>query len=95
MEQCAQLQRHRDDRNDTTDTMGSIQTNFLNASSDFVTGMGSAVGLAGNFYGFNYSKSPQEADIRAMRADWAMVGQDIADVMKKAESHPECLTQAK
>lgn len=71
--------------------MSDINTDFLTATSGFVTGMGSAVGLAGNFYGFNYSKTPTEADVRALRADWVMVGRDLADVMKKAESHPECL----
>jgi hypothetical protein len=75
--------------------MGSIQTDFLTATSSFKTGMGSAVGIAGNFYGFNYSKSPAEADIRALRADWVKIGQDLSDVMQKAESHPECLTKEK
>lgn len=75
--------------------MGSIQTDFLTASSGFTTGMGSVMGIAGNFYGFNYSATPQEADTRALRADWVMVGKDLSDVMRKAESHPECLSLKK
>jgi len=57
--------------------------------------MGSAVAIGGNFYGFNYSKTPDEADARALRADWIMIGKDLSDVMKKAESQPKCLDLAK
>ena len=75
--------------------MGTAQTDFLTASSGFMTGMGSAIGIAGNFYGFNYSKSSIEADKKALRSDWLMVGQDLAGAIRKAESHPECLTTQK
>ncbi|MGD1032583.1 MAG: hypothetical protein ABSA05_15750 [Opitutaceae bacterium] len=75
--------------------MGCIHTDFLTASSSFTTGMGSAVAIGGNFYGFNYSKTPDEADARALRADWIMIGKDLSDVMKKAESQPKCLDLAK
>jgi len=71
--------------------MGSVGTDFLTSNPTFVTGMGSAVNLAGNFYGFNYAPSEVEADRRALRSDWQMVGKDVADSMAKAEENPQCL----
>ena len=73
--------------------MGTISTTFLTSDSDFVTGMGSAVNLGGNFYDFNYAESSQLADIRAMRADWAMIGKDVAVVLEKAEADLPSLTE--
>jgi hypothetical protein len=71
--------------------MGSARTDFLTADATFLTGMATAVNLAGNFYGFNYSRSGQEADQKALRSDWQMVGNDIADSMAKADEDPKCL----
>jgi len=73
--------------------MGTISTTFLTSDSDFVTGMGSAVNLGGSFYDFNYAESPQLADIRAMRADWEMIGKDVAVILEKAEAVVPCLTE--
>jgi len=70
--------------------MGNVSTDFLTATPTFVTGMGSAVNLAGNFYGFNYSRSAQEADARALKADWKMVGQDISKTVSEAPQQTEC-----
>jgi hypothetical protein len=71
---------------------GHIQTDFLTADSSVITGMGSAYNLGGNFYGFNYSKTPAEADQKALLSDWIIVGQDIDNAMYVAESRPRCLT---
>jgi hypothetical protein len=70
--------------------MGSVRTDFLTADSSFVTGMATAVNLAGNFYGYNYSGDGIEADKRALRSDWGMVGKDLADSMAKADEDPQC-----
>jgi len=75
--------------------MGQVKTDFLTATSGFLTGVGSSMGIGGSFYGFNYSRSPEEADFLAMKADWIMVGQDLSGAIKKAEAHPECLTLEK
>jgi hypothetical protein len=72
--------------------MGHIQTDFLTADSSLITGMGSAYNLGGNFYGFNYSATPVQADHRAILSDWIIVGQDIDDALFLGESRPECLT---
>lgn len=45
--------------------------------SSFITGIGSAFNLFGNYYNLNYSDSPGEADLLAMRSDWNAVGNDI------------------
>ena len=73
--------------------MGTLTTTFLTADSDFTTGMGSAVNLGGNFYGFNYAPTPEAADLRALRADWAMVGQDVANALNQAETDSLCLAE--
>jgi hypothetical protein len=75
--------------------MGRIQTTFLTASASFLTGMGTVGSVGGNFYGFNSSPSVDLADQKALFADWALVGQDLRDVMaaKCAPSTPECLTK--
>jgi len=72
--------------------MGHLQTDFLTADSSFTTGMASAFSLGGNFYGFNYSKTPAEADNKALLSDWIIVGQDIDDAMYFVDSRPQCLT---
>ena len=70
--------------------MGTVRTDFLTADSTFLTGVASAVNLAGNFYGFNYSRNGQEADAKALRSDFGMVGKDIADSMAKADDDLQC-----
>jgi hypothetical protein len=74
--------------------MGTLNTTFLTADSSFLTGMGSSVNLAGNFYGFNVSASPSEADARAMQSDWSMVGRDISEAMIQVVSEEPCLKRA-
>jgi hypothetical protein len=69
--------------------MGSQLTTFLLSDSGFTTGMGSAVNLSGNFYAFNYSETPTLADIRALRADWAAVGQDLAGAIEESQAGTE------
>ena len=39
--------------------------------------MGTVLNIAGNYYGFNYSKTPQEADIKAFNKDWETVSKDL------------------
>jgi hypothetical protein len=53
------------------------QTDFLFTNASFVGGMGSVVNLAGNYFIYNFSPNGTMADIRAMNADFAVVGKDI------------------
>lgn len=70
----------------------SARSDFLFADTSFLTGAGSALNIAGNFYSFNSSKSVEQADFEAIRSDWRMVGKDLADSMTMADANPaECL----
>ncbi len=55
-------------------------TNFLASDDSFMTGVGILFNISGNFYNYNRSKSGSIADSRAIRQDFAMIGQDIYDV---------------
>jgi len=52
-------------------------TDFLTSSGSFLIGMGSVLNIGGNYFNYNSSSSPEEADIKALQMDWNMVGQDI------------------
>ena len=70
-------------------TKNKYYTDFLFSTSNFLTGAGTAINMAGNYYKFNVSKSGQEADHLALENDFNMVGQDICDAMKKVSSISE------
>lgn len=61
----------------------SITTGFLFSTPSFLTGFGSVINLAGNFYEFNSSKSGFEADQMAIQNDFDMIAQDLHDVLNK------------
>lgn len=67
-----------------------FKTDFLFASSSFLTGMGSVVNLRGHLYEYNSSDDP---DTIAIANDWKMVGQDISDALEKAKKDFEPATQ--
>jgi hypothetical protein len=74
--------------------MGRVTTDFLTSTPSFLTGMGSVANIAGNFYKFNAAKNGQEADARALKSDWAMVGRDISDAIKSQKVEPPCKTKS-
>jgi hypothetical protein len=53
------------------------ETSFLFASPNFMSGVSSVMDLGGTLVMYNESKTIQEADIKAIANDWAMVGKDI------------------
>ena len=57
--------------------MSRICTDYLTASGSTLVGAASAFAISGGFFGFNFSKTPEEADAVAIHQDFAMVGQDI------------------
>jgi hypothetical protein len=57
-------------------------TDYLFSKSSFIDGLGSILDLSGSYYDFNYSNSWQEADSKAIKNDWGMVGNDIRDAKK-------------
>jgi hypothetical protein len=63
--------------------MKRFKTDFLCESSSFLTGVGSVLNIRGQNHQYNKS---QNADDIAISHDWHMVGQDIRDGLKKAET---------
>jgi len=59
-----------------------IRSNFLFAMPSWLSGVARLVDLWGVFDWYNMSRTPQEADARAMYADWAIVGQDLRDAIR-------------
>lgn len=53
------------------------KSDFLFAMPSFWSGVARLLDLMGVFDDYNRSETPNEADARAMYADWAMVGQDL------------------
>jgi hypothetical protein len=68
--------------------MNQIKTDFLCASSTFLTGMGSVLNLRGNLYDYNSCDNPDET---AIAQDWGMVGRDFELAMAKADENIDAL----
>lgn len=71
-------------------TPNNTYTDFLTSTTSFKIGAGSIFNLAGNYFEFNASPSEAEADLRALRCDWEMVGRDLNSAIAsfKLEAHP-------
>ena len=65
--------------------MERFYTDFLVADDSFLMGMGTIFNLDGSFYRYNRSGTTNAADARAIRQDFAMIGQDIRDVAESVE----------
>lgn len=59
-----------------------FQTDFLFTNSNFLTGAATVFNLTGNFYDYNMSNTPQEADCKAIGNDFKMVGADLNIAMQ-------------
>lgn len=57
-------------------------TGFLYSSPSFLSGMATAINLAGNYYEYNESNSDCEADYKAIKNDFDMIGQDLNDLIE-------------
>lgn len=58
---------------------------FLVSNMSFFIGMGSVINLEGSYYEYNVSKSPKEADEKAILRDWQMISQDFLDAFEKTD----------
>jgi hypothetical protein len=58
-----------------------VRSTFLFTEPSFLTGAGRIFDLWGGFDIYYISRSPAEADLRALYADWRVIGQDFRDVM--------------
>ena len=61
----------------------NYRTDFLFPKSSYLIGAGSIIALMGNYYTFNADKS---ADLKALRSDWGVVGDDFRNAMKSFET---------
>ena len=54
-----------------------IQSDYLFARPSFIEGIGRIFDLSGSFNTYNQSRTPEEADARAVLEDWIAVGHDV------------------
>ena len=54
-----------------------MRTDFLFAEPSYLTGLSRLLDLRGSLDRYNVSRTPLEADLRALRSDWAVVKQDL------------------
>ena len=57
-------------------------TTILFNRASFLDGIAS-LGIVGNYYTFNYSQTPEEADERAIKSDWYAVGNDLREALNE------------
>lgn len=68
--------------------MESIVTDFLVPRPSFLEGMARVMDMGGSLSRYNRSRTPEEADSRALANDFAMVGQDMRASIEQA--HQGC-----
>lgn len=56
------------------------------ASLSFWKGMASTLDIGSTFYTYNESKTPAEADNKALAHDWTIVGEDILWAMQNEQT---------
>ncbi len=71
-------------------------SDFLFARPSFWSGFGRIVDMGATFDSYNVSRTPEDADSRALWADWRVIGQDLfaagravyPDFPPSADAHP-------
>ena len=71
-----------------------ICTGFLYSDPSILKGAGTVLNVWGNYYTFNYSATPEEADERAIANDWKVVGHDLQSAMGRAEEESALVQEA-
>jgi hypothetical protein len=66
-------------------------TDFLFAQPSFLVGVARVLDLGGTLsaHSYNESRSPSEADARAIESDWAVVGQDMREGIATVECNEQ------
>lgn len=59
-------------------------TLFLVQRPSFLNGVARSTDLFGNFTEYNYSKTPEEADLKAIHRDWLIIMKDLCIACKKS-----------
>ena len=62
------------------------KTDFLVPVSSALVGIGSLLNFSGNYFAYNQSHTPEQADCRAIYNDWSMIGQDLRQAMKTLDA---------
>ena len=62
-------------------------TGFLFSTPNFISGAGTVMNIAGNYYDFNSSETGLEADAMAIKNDFNMIGQDMKDVLNTIKTN--------
>ncbi|GET45254.1 hypothetical protein [Capnocytophaga felis] len=57
------------------------KTTFLLPKKNFWIGVGSVLNIFGVYFTYNYSKTTEQADKKAITCDWTMVGNDFKKVL--------------
>jgi hypothetical protein len=65
------------------------ETGFLFTNPSFITGFGNVIDPSGSTLMYNIASSTNEADLRAIASDWAMVGADIENATKTFEKEQD------
>jgi hypothetical protein len=55
----------------------AYKSGYIFVTPSFITGMGSVLNIAGNYFPFAQASSPIEADYQAIASDWGVIGHDI------------------
>jgi hypothetical protein len=66
-----------------SDDPNDVRTTFLVVEPSYLSGMGRIIDLWGGFDQYAFSSSNEEADLRAIYADWRLIGQDVRDVCRR------------
>ncbi|MCK5416665.1 hypothetical protein KAI92_04525 [Candidatus Parcubacteria bacterium] len=61
----------------------SDNSTFLFARPSFIEGVSRVMDLGGTMQVYNNSKTENEADFKALKKDWEIVGKDIFDAINK------------
>lgn len=69
-----------------------MRTDFLFVQPSALRGVGRIFDFWGQLSQYNFSVSAAEADLIALRSDWAMIAQDFRNGLKEA-SRPESQLQ--
>ena len=60
-----------------------LESDYLFARPSFIEGVGRIVDLSGSLNTYNRSRTPEEADARALYEDWKAVGHDLTVALEQ------------
>ena len=66
----------------------TICTDFLVGRPSYLEGAARLFDFGGSLDTYNVSRTPQEADARALRSDFAMIGKDLRNALESSKPTP-------